>query len=135
MLRHFCRRANGRALVGRWSVTRRDAPLDHPQASPAHNDKRHSILLEGPACLSLPPASPFTLRFRRRFLSRGTVCYCMYHNARLFAGVSCVCIRVQFPLGSTTLVTPATALVAAQTLAIPTQHLPPIQLFDLCQAG
>ena len=53
MLRHFCRRANGRALVGRWSVTRRDAPLDHPQASPAHNDKRHSILLEGPACLSL----------------------------------------------------------------------------------
>ena len=77
MLRHFCRRANGRALVGRWSVTRRDAPLDHPQASPAHNDKRHSILLEGPACLSLPPASPFTLRFRRRFLSRGTVCYCM----------------------------------------------------------
>ena len=46
MLRHFCRRANGRALVGRWSVTRRDAPLDHPPASPAHNDKRHSILPE-----------------------------------------------------------------------------------------
>ena len=108
----------------RWSGERAGCALvlDHPQASPAHNDKRHSILLEGPACLSLPPSSPFTLRFRRRFLSRRTVCYCMYHNARLFAGVSCVCIRVQFPLGSTTLVTPATALVAAQTLAIPTQH-------------
>jgi hypothetical protein len=33
-----------------------------------------------------------------------------------------------------TLVTPATALVAAQTLAIPTQHLPPIQLFDFCSS-
>ena len=128
MLRHLRRQRESapwsgeRALIGRWSVCSSRCPLDHPQASPAHNDKRHSILPEGPACLSLPPSSPFALRFRRRFLSRGTVCYCMYHNARLFAGVSCVCIRVQFPLGSTTLVTPATALVAAQTLAIPTQH-------------
>ena len=99
MLRHLRRQRESapwsgeRALIGRWSVCSSRCPLDHPQASPAHNDKRHSILPEGPACLSLPPSSPFTLRFRRRFLSRGTVCYCMYHNARLFAGVSCVCIR------------------------------------------
>ena len=62
MLRHYGSRrittapgARGRARPGwasaLWSSR---CPLDRPQASLAHNDKRHSILLEGPACLFSP---------------------------------------------------------------------------------
>ena len=44
------------ALGRARSVCSSRCPLDYPQVSPAHNDERHSILLKGPACLSLERA-------------------------------------------------------------------------------
>ena len=74
-----------------------------------------------PASLFSPTLLSLYIAISTEVLIAGDCVLSYVHNARLFAGVSCVCIRVQFPLGSTTLVTPATALVAAQTLAIPKQ--------------
>ena len=55
------------ALGRARSVCSSRCPLDYPQVSPAHNDKRLSILLEGPACLSLRAQS--TVGFANGLLS------------------------------------------------------------------